>query len=161
MAEAYDIVNVAEGTAELIGVDVRFFAVPHLDESYGVAVGGRSLVYTSDTGLGGGFGDYGPAPGEAQGPPESLLSELEGAGTLLTEASYTHAREGEGMAHLSGREAGLLAAEAGARRLILTHLWPHEDREAILGEARMAFGGPVVIAEEGEIFEFEELRSPG
>jgi len=44
--------------------------------------------------------------------------------------------------------AGLAAAAAGARRLLLTHFWPDNDRQAARAAAEAAFGGEVLIAEE-------------
>ena len=48
--------------------------------------------------------------------PEELGT---GIGLLLCEATYTREHEGEGR-HLSGRQAGAIAAGAGVRRLVLT-----------------------------------------
>jgi len=96
-----------------------------------VEVDGRSLGYTADTGPG-----WSPA---RLGPPLDLL---------VSEATYTAEHEGEAQ-HLSGREAGRLAREAGARRLLLTHLWPITDRAALQVEAEAAYGNPVELAEPG------------
>ena len=95
----------------------------------------RSLGYTADTGPG-----WSPA---RLGPPLDLL---------LSEATYTAEHEGEAQ-HLSGREAGELAREAGAHRLLLTHLWPITDRVALQVEAEAAFGGQVELAEPGRTYE--------
>ena len=62
--------------------------------------------------------------------------------SLLCEASYSQAREGE-LEHLSGRQAGDLANRLGVSRLWLTHAQPGEDREVIEAEARERFLGPV------------------
>lgn len=51
--------------------------------------------------------------------------------------------------HLSAREAGQVARAAGGRRLLLTHFWPGNDRISSAAEAREAFDGEVLIAEEG------------
>lgn len=52
-------------------------------------------------------------------------------------------------AHLTAREAGALAARAGAKRVLLTHFWPGNDRSRSQTEAAAAFGGPVSAAYEG------------
>lgn len=96
-----------------------------------IEAGGRSLGYTADTGPG-----WEPV---ALGPPLDLL---------LSEATFTADHEGESQ-HLSGREAGRLAREAGARRLLLTHLWPTTDRAALQSEAEAAYGAPVELARPG------------
>ncbi|MFU8840957.1 MAG: MBL fold metallo-hydrolase [Nitriliruptoraceae bacterium] len=50
--------------------------------------------------------------------------------------------------HLTGEQAGAVAAEAGVARLVLTHIAGGTDRAAVLAEARAAFGGPVDLAED-------------
>jgi len=96
---------------------------------------GRSLGYTADTGPG-----WSPS---ALGPPLDLL---------LSEATFSADREGHSQ-HLSGRQAGDLARQAGARRLLLTHLWPITDRIALQAEAAAAFGADVELAEPGATYE--------
>jgi ribonuclease BN (tRNA processing enzyme) len=56
--------------------------------------------------------------------------------------------EGEPRNLLTATEAGHWAAEAGARRLMLTHFWPGTDRAAAAAEARAEFDGEVLVAEE-------------
>jgi len=96
---------------------------------------GRSLGYTADTGPG-----WSPA---RLGPPVDLL---------LSEATFTAGDEGRSQ-HLSGRQAGRLAREAGARRLLLTHLWPVVDRATVLAEAVAAYSSNVELAEAGQTYE--------
>jgi len=118
---------------------MAFFAsrTDHGPETLAVRVesGGRSLGYTADTGPG-----WTPA---RLGPPLDLL---------LSEATYPVDQEGHSQ-HLSGRQAGELARAAGARRLLLTHLWPTADRAAVLAEAEAAFGEAVALAEPGRTYE--------
>lgn len=100
-----------------------------------VEAGGRSLGYTADTGP-----CWSPT---ALGPPLDLL---------LSEATFTADREGSSQ-HLSGRQAGGLAREAGARRLLLTHLWPVTDRAALQVEAAAAYGADVELAQPGRTYD--------
>ena len=53
-------------------------------------------------------------------------------------------------AHSSAADAGQVAARAGVRRLILTHVGAayHDDVEALAAEARQHFDGDVEVAEE-------------
>ncbi|HLW44679.1 MAG TPA: MBL fold metallo-hydrolase [Acidimicrobiales bacterium] len=97
---------------------------------------GRSLGYSADTGP-----DWSP---EELGP---------GIGLLLCEATYTRDHEGEAR-HLSGRQAGALAAAAGIGRLVLTHRRPSVAEGALAAEADEAFGRPVHQASPGKVFEW-------
>jgi ribonuclease BN (tRNA processing enzyme) len=53
--------------------------------------------------------------------------------------------------HLTGRRAGLAAADAGCRRLLLTHVPVWTDPQVVLAEARSAFPGPVELARQGSV----------
>jgi len=57
--------------------------------------------------------------------------------------------------HLSARDAGQAAAAAGARRILLSHFWPGNDRPASRTAAAAVFPGEVLLAEEGM-----EIRLP-
>jgi ribonuclease BN (tRNA processing enzyme) len=95
-----------------------------------------SLAYSADTG------------------PDWSVEELgRGIGTVLCEATYTRAHEGE-LRHLSGRQAGAMAAAAGVGRLVLTHRWPTVSAGALAAEADEAFGRPVHQAVAGRVFEW-------
>lgn len=50
---------------------------------------------------------------------------------------------------MTGFEAGVAAARAGARHLVLTHFWPGNDRDQALAAARESYTGPITIADEG------------
>jgi ribonuclease BN (tRNA processing enzyme) len=54
--------------------------------------------------------------------------------------------------HLTARGAGEIAREAGARQLVLTHIYPGNDREQTRGEAAEAYGGEVHLAEDGQVW---------
>jgi ribonuclease BN (tRNA processing enzyme) len=100
-----------------------------------VEAGGRSLAYSADTGPQWSFKRF-------DQPIDMALCE----GTLLAH------HEGQGVPHLSSREAGDRAAEVGADRLVVTHLLPGADPIAHRREAEHAFGGPVDIARPGDWF---------
>ena len=68
-----------------------------------------------------------------------------GAHVVLSEASYLHA-DRRAPIHLSAREAATAAREAGAERLVLTHLWPQVDPTAAVEEGSDAFGAAVMLA---------------
>ena len=118
--------------ARINGIGVRVARVAHPCEAYGLRLehGGRTLVYTGDSGA-----------------CDALTELADGADVLLAEASLTHAENRPPDLHLSGREAGELAEAARVGRLILTHVPPWTDPDAVLEEAKAAFGGEVQLAE--------------
>ena len=112
-------------------------SVPHTVESvaYSVADGERRLVYTGDTGV-----------------SDALGAWATGCDLLLAECSLPDAmamRE-----HLTPRHAGQLAAQAVARRLVLTHFYPPVDVVDILGDVAQYYTGPTVLATDGWSIEF-------
>ena len=52
-----------------------------------------------------------------------------GADLLLAEATLPEAYAGAAP-HMTASQAGELAREAGARALVLVHVWPTNDRDA-------------------------------
>ena len=97
-----------------------------------VDAGGRSFAFSSDTGPGWDFTSLGA-----------------GIHVAMCDASHSCDREGEGIPHMSARQAAAAAAAAGAERLVLTHLAPGCDPEAQLAEAGAAFDGEVAVARPG------------
>jgi ribonuclease Z len=95
----------------------------------------RSVVYSSDT-----------------RPCDAVVSLARGADTLVHDATYSerHRNRAGGHAHSTAAEAGDVAARAGVRRLILTHIGAeyHDDVDALADEARERFSGEVEIARE-------------
>lgn len=116
-----------------VAVTVRAERVDHPPESYGLRLTsreGRTLVYSGDTAY-----------------CESLVELAAGADVLLCEASWTHEGERPPGMHMSGTEAGRTAARAGVGRLVLTHIPPWTDRDAVRDEAAREFGGEILLAE--------------
>jgi ribonuclease BN (tRNA processing enzyme) len=109
---------------------VETFAMRITDVSTGVAMG-----YSADTGPG-----WSP---RGLGPPLDLY---------LCEATLTDEFEGQAP-HLTGRQAGRLAREAGVRRLVVTHVWPTDDPAVHVADAEDGFGGPVELAVPHATFE--------
>ncbi|WP_435360546.1 MBL fold metallo-hydrolase [Haloarchaeobius sp. DFWS5] len=67
----------------------------------------------------------------------------------LTEPMSDEAAAGLSETHCTPREAGEIAAEAGVDTLVLTHLLPYRDTDAMAEQAKSAFDGQVVVAEDG------------
>lgn len=124
--------------ATIAGFTVTAAAVDHPCEAYGVRIerDGRSLCYTGDS-----------------GPCEALVRLADGVDTLLAEASWTDAPDRPRNLHMSGRQAGELAAKSSVGRLVLTHVTPWTDKNAVLAEARGAFPGEVVLAEPRAVYQ--------
>lgn len=127
----------ASSTTSIGELSLRFSRTDHPVETLAVRVdgGGRSLVYTADT-----------------GPGWSMASLGDGIDLALCEATLRVDEEGQAQ-HLSGRQAGAMAAAAGAARLMITHVMPTGDAAAHQRDAAAAFGGPVEIATINERYE--------
>jgi ribonuclease Z len=115
---------------EQSGLAIFSSPVRHLVPTIGVRVEGRptgkAVAYSCDT-----------------EPCPSLTRLAQGADVLIHEAS------GAGVGHSSARQAGEVARQAEAHRLLLIHYPPVEaDFPRLLDEARAGFGGEVGLAED-------------
>ena len=130
-ADVLDWHTVRDGESVDVGdMALSFSATDHIANTLALRVdgGGRSLGYSADTG------------------PGWKLSELgSGLNLALCEATFLSDLEGT-IPHLSARQAGRSARDAGVERLVITHLWPRLDREAARAEAAAAFGRDVDVA---------------
>lgn len=119
---------------EVGGIAFEPFRTRHPAETYGLRIsnGGRSLVYTSDTAA---F-------------PE-LAGECRDADILVCEATYVDGVNAGPGVHMWARDAGRVAKEAGAKRLVLTHIWSTFDVQQAVDEAASEYDGPVEAAVEG------------
>ena len=88
-------------------------------------------------------------------PSPELIRLARGVEVLLHDCGGLHADRdpGFGAHHASAREAGEVAAQAGAGQLLLMHLGTdeHEALRAFEAEAAAAFGRPVHAARDGEV----------
>jgi ribonuclease BN (tRNA processing enzyme) len=109
--------------------------LPHFVPSSGIRLECNRFVlaYTGDTG------------------PDASLAELgRDADIFVVEATD---RIGEAQRDprnlMTAAEAGFWARQANARRLMLTHFWPGNDRDLAVAAASAEFGGEVLAADEG------------
>ena len=122
--DVFDAIPIGPGEWTLGPFQVRTARTAHPIECHAVrlTVDGRSLVYTGDTG------------------PSAAVAELAaGADLLLAEAAHPDVPGLPLALHLTGREAGELAAGAGVRRLLVTHVPAWVDAGRQLADAREAF----------------------
>lgn len=81
-------------------------------------------------------------------PCEGLLSAAKDARVFLCEASALE-RDADfaGTGHLTAAQAGQIANQARAKRLLLTHIWPFYDEGDILAECRRNFPECEIVQE--------------
>ena len=132
LEEVFDV-RIPAPVEEVGSFTVRFaradHSVPTLQVRFDAA--GDSLAYSADTGL------------------ECDLVELaRDVDVLLSEATY-QGNDKDFAQHLTAREAGGIAARAGAARLVLTHLVPTLEAGQTISEAAEVFAGEILVATPG------------
>ena len=91
---------------------------------------------------------------------DAVVELARGADVFLCEASWTHSPDRPPKLHLSGTEAGRVAADSRVSgELLLTHIPPWTSREDVISEAKAEFDGPVHAVVCGETFEITTLLS--
>ncbi len=142
MAEIFDF---REHTAEQqIGpftVTVSRMRHPVTAYATRVEAGGRSLVFSGDT-----------------GPTDALIDITRGADLALFEASFlteevAHVVDEAADIHMTAAQAAAQATLAGVGQLVLTHLVPWNPVSDIEAEARPHFDGSLVIARSGLVID--------
>ncbi|MFC3419951.1 MBL fold metallo-hydrolase [Salinicoccus hispanicus] len=114
---------------------IVFHKNAHTVETYAMRItddNGRVLVYTADTSY-----------------RKSLIRFTEDADVLISECSLYAGTDGEKMGHMNAEEVGNLAAKAGVKRLILSHLPHYGDLDELAASAKAAGGENVTLAEAG------------
>ncbi|RBY86877.1 MBL fold metallo-hydrolase [Blastococcus sp. TF02A-26] len=114
----------APGTDRLGPFTVQTARTEHPIECHAVRLtaGGSSLVYTGDT-----------------GPSDRVAQLARGADVLLAEAAHPDVPDLPPALHLTGRQAGELAASAGVGRLLVTHVPAWVDPDGQVTAAREVF----------------------
>ena len=91
-------------------------------------------------------------------PCRKVVEWANGANLLVhdTHGLQSAAEKAHAMGHSTAAEAGEAARDAGVSRLVLTHLASSRsvDLEALVAEARAAFGGPVNAAQDLATLDF-------
>lgn len=138
LSGVYDFTVLAPGTRQIGPFTVTVAHVAHPVEvfAYRFEYGGRTLVYSGDT-----------------GPCPALTELARSADVFLCEAGFPDVPGLPPDLHLCGRQAGEHAAAAGVGRLVLTHMDPDEDPAPNLAGAQKAFPGPVTLAAPGQVID--------
>jgi ribonuclease BN (tRNA processing enzyme) len=143
LSDLYDFREWTEGEPVAVGpFTIVPLLVDHPVEAYGLRVEQRGdertavLAYSGDT-------DACP----------SLVRLAKGADVLLAEAAFTEGRDHSRHIHLTGRRAGQTAADAGVRRLLLTHLPVWTDPATAFAEAASVFAGDIEVVHPGDVYE--------
>jgi ribonuclease BN (tRNA processing enzyme) len=139
MSEEFEFHEYGDRPIHLGPFAIRATRLVHPITAYGLRVEseGRTLVYSGDT-----------------GPCQELVDLAAGTDLLLCEAAFVESGDNPADLHLTGKQAGAAAAEAGARRLVLTHIPPWHDPKIPLAEAREAYDGPLEAAVTGSTYTF-------
>lgn len=131
--DSFELQNVQAGDMFSVG-DIRFrlyesvHPVPTV--SMRIEAEGRVLCYSADSA-------GGHQLVEAAADCDLFLCEATWQGEMLDHPPNIH---------LTAADAGALATRAGAKRLMLTHIAGHLDRDVSLAEAKATFDGPVELA---------------
>jgi ribonuclease BN (tRNA processing enzyme) len=139
LSELFDVVELP-GTHKVGPFEIQGIELPHHVTNVGVRLTTtrhRTVAYTGDTG------------------PSPLLAELgRRADLYIMDATLQEQPEGPRNV-LSAAEAGYWAREAEARRLLLTHFWPGNDRGVSLRQAAEQYSGELLAAEEGMVIDLD------
>ena len=111
---------------------VKAFGTYHQPNSIGYRIScsdGRVLCYTGDTEEG-----------------EGLIGLLQNATLAIAECSFPDQNKTKG--HLTPTELGIIAAKAGIKRLVLTHLYPEMDNIDVISTIKEHFTGSVELGED-------------
>ena len=124
LTDVFDFEFVGPGSFSLGPFEVTTARTAHPVECYAVrlSAAGRSLVYTGDT-----------------GPSAGVVELARGADLLLAEAAHPEVEGLPGGLHLTGRQAGEHALQAGVGRLLITHVPAWVDRIGQLAAASAVF----------------------
>jgi ribonuclease BN (tRNA processing enzyme) len=130
-----------QATQQIGPFTVATLPVDHPVEAYALRItenvpDGGSLAYSGDT-----------------GPCDALVELASGADLLLVESSFLDRPDNPPGLHLTGRQAAEVGARAGVAAVVLTHIPPWHDRDAVLAEALPHFAGPLSLAVTGASWE--------
>jgi ribonuclease BN (tRNA processing enzyme) len=133
LTDVFDFVPVGPGSFTMGPFEVTLVRTAHPVECYAIRLtaDGRSLVYTGDT-----------------GPCPPIVELARGADVLLAEAAHPPGPDLPAGLHLTGKEAGEHAVEAGVGRLLLTHIPAWVDEIGQLFAASAVFSETELVRQD-------------
>jgi ribonuclease BN (tRNA processing enzyme) len=118
---------------------VSFHPVPHFVETFAVRIGSDGgcgeIAYSADT-----------------RPGNEIVEVAHDADVLIIEGTLPRPERTGLRGHLTPEEAGEHAKEAGAKRVVITHISDELGEDWAREQAEKGFGGPVEIAREGATY---------
>ena len=138
MADVFDVHEYPTGEFQVGPFTVTATPVSHPVPCYALRItaDGRTLTFSGDT-----------------APCDGLVAAARDADVALFEASFRTGDRNPPALHMTAREAGQMAAEAGAKRLVLTHLVAWHDNSHAVAEAAETYSGDVLRAEPGLVLD--------
>ncbi len=140
LADAYLLNEFAPGSSLSVGpFGCRTRLLPHWLPNAGLRLTTDDLVvaYTGDT-----------------GPSPDIAELARDADLLVADATFVSQVPDDSQGYLSSaRDAGQQATVAGARRLLLTHLWPGTDHAAAHTAAADHYAGEIAVATAGLVLD--------
>ena len=136
MVDVFDVRSYPDGEFTLGPFTVQVARVYHPVTAYALRLtaGGKVLTFSGDS-----------------APCEALVGIARDADIALFEASYREGDDNPQGLHMTPRESAGLAAAAGARRLLLTHMVTWHDNSEALASAQAEFGDAVDLATPGMV----------
>jgi ribonuclease BN (tRNA processing enzyme) len=104
---------------------ITFKDMKHPVKCFGISIydGSVRFVFSGDTSICGNIIEF------------SRNADL----VMLDSGLLERDKKGENVPHLTAKECGLVAKEAGAKKLLLTHFWPDYNIDELLAEAKENF----------------------
>lgn len=132
LARLFDFQSIEDFEGRVGSLKISFQPTVHNVPTYGVRIEGeKKLAYSSDS-------DYDP----------SLIKLAQEVDLFLCEATLQRDHRGVVIEHVTSEQAAEIAKKAGAKKLVLTHIWPTFDVEVSKREAVEVFPGEVILAQE-------------
>lgn len=148
LSTMFEFHDITPGASFSVGpFSIEAFLVDHPVEAYALRVtgpGGGVLTYSGDSDA-----------------CEALVAAAREADVFLCEAAFQEDRDTVRGIHLTGLRAGRVAADAGARSLVLTHIPPWTDTGTVRTEAAGEFDGPIGVAAPGASWTIDPAPAAG